>query len=72
MIGAPGQVFGDSAGAGRVVIFRRTGDAWTKEATLAAGNADRVIVSNDGAGARALVGSKTSPVRWFVMGIVDR
>jgi ethanolamine utilization protein EutN len=39
---------------------------------LGAGNGDRVIVSNDGVGARALVGSKTSPVRWFVMGIVDR
>ena len=39
---------------------------------LGAGSADRVIVSNDGAGVRALVGSKTSPVRWFVMGIVDR
>jgi ethanolamine utilization protein EutN len=39
---------------------------------LGAGNADRVIVSNDGAGARVMVGSKTSPVRWFVMGIVDR
>lgn len=39
---------------------------------LGAGNADRVIVSNDGAGARALMGSKTSPARWFVMGIVDR
>lgn len=40
--------------------------------SLGAGNADRVLVSNDGAGARALVGVKTSPVRWFVMGIVDR
>jgi ethanolamine utilization protein EutN len=39
---------------------------------LGAGQADHVIVSNDGAGARALVGAKTSPVRWFVMGIVDR
>jgi ethanolamine utilization protein EutN len=33
---------------------------------------DRVIISNDGSGARQLVGSKTSPVRWFVMGIQDR
>jgi ethanolamine utilization protein EutN len=39
--------------------------------SLGAGSGDRVMVSNDGAGARALVGSKTSPVRWFVMGIVD-
>jgi microcompartment protein CcmK/EutM len=33
---------------------------------------DRVIVSNDGAGARQIVGSKTSPARWFVVGIQDR
>jgi ethanolamine utilization protein EutN len=33
---------------------------------------DHVIVSNDGAGARKLVGSNTSPARWFVMGIQDR
>jgi ethanolamine utilization protein EutN len=39
---------------------------------LGAGGADLVIVSNDGAGARALVGNKNSPVRWFVMGIRDR
>ena len=32
---------------------------------------DRVIISNDGAGARQMVGSKTSPARWFVMGIQD-
>jgi ethanolamine utilization protein EutN len=31
----------------------------------------RVIISNDGAGARQLVGVKTSPVRWFVMGQKD-
>ena len=37
-----------------------------------AGAADLVIVSNDGAGARALVGNANSPVRWFVMGIPDR
>jgi ethanolamine utilization protein EutN len=39
--------------------------------TLGAGSAARVIVSNDGAGARGLIGSKTSPARWFVMGITD-
>ena len=33
---------------------------------------DRVIISNDGAGARQMVGIKNSPVRWFVMGIQDR
>ena len=38
---------------------------------LGAGNGDRVLVCNDGAGARELVGAKNSPVRWFVMGLTD-
>ncbi|MER3415244.1 MAG: ethanolamine utilization protein EutN [Gemmataceae bacterium] len=32
---------------------------------------DSVIVSNDGQGARELVGQEDSPVRWFVMGLAD-
>lgn len=39
---------------------------------LGAGMKDRVIVCNDGAGARRLMGHENSPVRWFVMGICDR
>jgi ethanolamine utilization protein EutN len=39
--------------------------------SLGSRTADRVLVSNDGAGARTLVGVKNSPVRWFVMGICD-
>jgi ethanolamine utilization protein EutN len=31
----------------------------------------RVLLSNDGKGARELVGSANSPVRWFVMGLID-
>jgi ethanolamine utilization protein EutN len=38
---------------------------------LGAGAADRVILSNDGAGARELVGTKNSPVRWMVLGVRD-
>jgi ethanolamine utilization protein EutN len=38
---------------------------------LGARHADRVLVCNDGAEARAMVKAKNSPVRWFVMGIVD-
>ena len=38
---------------------------------LGAGLAQLVILSNDGAGARELVGSKTSPVRWMVLGVCD-
>lgn len=40
--------------------------------SLGAGTASLVILSNDGAGARELVGARNSPVRWMVMGIVDR
>jgi ethanolamine utilization protein EutN len=30
-----------------------------------------VMISNDGKGARELLRSDTSPVRWFVMGLID-
>jgi ethanolamine utilization protein EutN len=36
-----------------------------------AGLNSRVILCNDGAEARKLVGAKDSPARWFVMGIQD-
>jgi ethanolamine utilization protein EutN len=38
---------------------------------LGAGAAHLVILSNDGAGARELVGIKNSPVRWMVLGVCD-
>ncbi len=38
---------------------------------LGAGTDDRVILTNDGAGARELVGARNSPVRWMVLGICD-
>ncbi len=38
---------------------------------LGAGKAHRVIISNDGAGAREVIGDKNSPVRWMVIGICD-
>ena len=38
---------------------------------LGAGTAHRVILSNDGAGAREMVGSNNSPVRWMVLGVCD-
>jgi ethanolamine utilization protein EutN len=40
--------------------------------TLGAGIDERVMVCNDGAGTRSLMGHKNSPVRWFVMGICDQ
>jgi ethanolamine utilization protein EutN len=38
---------------------------------LGAGTANLVILTNDGAGARELVGAKDSPVRWMVLGMCD-
>ena len=38
---------------------------------LGAGGAHQVIISNDGAGAREVIGDKNSPVRWMVLGICD-
>jgi len=38
---------------------------------LNAAGGDLVLISNDGRGARELVGDRTSPVRWTVLGIVD-
>lgn len=38
---------------------------------LGAGAADLVLLSNDGGGARELVGAKNSPVRWMVLGVCD-
>jgi microcompartment protein CcmK/EutM len=38
---------------------------------LGAGAGERVMLSSDGKGTRALVGSETTPVRWSVIGIQD-
>lgn len=38
---------------------------------VGAGAGQRVVMSNDGAGTRQLLGQKNSPARWFVMGICD-
>jgi ethanolamine utilization protein EutN len=32
----------------------------------------KVVISNDGKGARELVGDDNSPVRWTVIGIIDK
>jgi ethanolamine utilization protein EutN len=39
--------------------------------SLGAGRGNLVMISNDGQGARDLIGSATSPARWFVMGLCD-
>jgi microcompartment protein CcmK/EutM len=38
---------------------------------LGAGMNDLVIVTNDGAGTRKLMGAKNTPARWMVLGIRD-
>lgn len=40
--------------------------------SLGANVGGRVMICNDGKGTRELMGSKNSPVRWFVMGICDQ
>ena len=39
--------------------------------SLGAGHGSKVLITNDGRGARDLVGDKTSPVRWSVVGLID-
>jgi ethanolamine utilization protein EutN len=39
--------------------------------TLGAGQGETVMITSDGIGARELLHSETSPVRWSVLGIVD-
>jgi ethanolamine utilization protein EutN len=38
---------------------------------LGAGAGSLVIVTNDGAAVRELVGAKNSPIRWMVLGMCD-
>ena len=38
---------------------------------LGAGQGDMVMITSDGIGTREILGDKTSPVRWSVLGIVD-
>jgi ethanolamine utilization protein EutN len=40
--------------------------------TLGAGPGQTVMITSDGIGARELVHCETSPIRWSVLGIVDR
>jgi ethanolamine utilization protein EutN len=39
---------------------------------LGAGVGSLVILTNDGAAVRDLVGAKNSPIRWLVMGLQDQ
>ena len=50
---------------------RADGDPLLVVDSLGAGRGCQVLISNDGRGARELVGDPKSPVRWTVVGIVD-
>jgi ethanolamine utilization protein EutN len=39
--------------------------------SIGAGRGETVVITSDGIGARELVGSNRSPVRWSVLGIRD-
>lgn len=38
---------------------------------LGASGGSRVVLTNDGAAVRELVGAKNSPIRWLVLGMCD-
>ncbi len=40
--------------------------------SLGAGRGDKVMITSDGIATRDLVGDRSSPVRWSVLGIPDR
>ena len=50
---------------------RPAGDPIIAVDQLGAGTGDRVILTSDGEGLRQLIGDKTSPLRWWTLGIVD-
>ena len=39
--------------------------------TLGAGRGDKVMITSDGLGTQQLLGDRSSPVRWSVLGIPD-
>lgn len=50
---------------------RPAGDPIIAVDQLGAGTGDRVILTSDGEGLQKLIGDKTSPLRWWTLGIVD-
>ena len=47
------------------------GDAIIAVDSIGGRSGDTVLLNSDGKGARDLIGDQKSPVRWFVIGIVD-
>ena len=50
---------------------RADGDPLLAIDMLGAGRGVTVLISNDGKGAREMVGDDNSPVRWTVIGLLD-
>ena len=50
---------------------KASGDPLLAIDRLGAGHGTKVLITNDGLGAREMVGDTTSPVRWSVIGLVD-
>ncbi len=48
-----------------------TGDPVLAVDSLGAGAGDKVILSSDGLGLRNLLNDRTSPARWWTVGIAD-
>ena len=62
----------------RMVIVQMIGVSGQREADpliavdkLGSAPGSKVVLNSDGKGARELIGDEKSPVRWFVIGIVD-
>jgi ethanolamine utilization protein EutN len=47
------------------------GDAIIAVDKLGSGPGDTVTLNSDGKGARELVGNDKTPIRWYIIGIVD-
>ncbi len=53
------------------VAGRATSDPVLAIDQLGAGRGDRVILSSDGKGLRAMLGRRDSPARWWTVGLVE-
>lgn len=51
--------------------MQASGDPVLAVDKLGAGAGDRVLLTSDGQGLRALLNDENSPVRWWTLGIVD-
>ncbi len=55
----------------KLLVVRTDGDPVLAIDALGAGTDDRVLISSDGSFTAELIGTKATPVRWSVIGIID-